>query len=74
MFFSFVALTASSLVVSSDDTDILVSVYWYNRTDQYVYQSILNHTGPFQTRRHVRWNTPDRVISILGHRKKSSEC
>ena len=51
-------------------------IYWYNQSDRYLYRSYVD--GPRvndtnEEKRYIRWTTPDRVVSIIGYRKKQSE-
>lgn len=56
-----VGLTALSVAESAG---VVPYVFWYNRTDQYLY----NSTVVGQAERYVRWVTSETVVKILGHR------
>ncbi len=54
--------------------NIQVYVYWYNRTDQYLYRANNStETGMYESYRYVRWATEERVLSIVGHRTQPSK-
>ena len=64
------ALAATSVEEALEGSNIISYVYWYNRTDQYiyVYNSSNGAVGPY-----VHWRTDDTVVSMVAHRHTLSK-
>ena len=70
------ALAALSVTESLEDEPLLIKVYvyWYNRSDQYLYRATKGSGNRgYEIERYVAWNTTERVVSIFGHRNRPSE-
>lgn len=59
-------LAASSVNESPNGVNIVVYVYWYNQTDQYVYRS-----DGDTVEQYVYWESASVVVGMVAHRTKA---